>query len=117
MRIIVTTDDARCEVVWDGRPVLTASSLAPAIEAFLQAERDFPVGDIPEPGCTAGYSVERRVPASEFEMAVALQNFPRETGIAAIVETLQGPPAREGFSLDKEGRISDAGFWAGMGIE
>ena len=98
MRVIVTTDDAHCEVVWEGRPVLTAGSLAPAIEAFLLAERDFPVGDVPEPGCTAGYSVERRVPASEFEMTAALQNFPYETGIDAIVETLQGPPAREGFS-------------------
>ena len=63
MRVIVTTADARCEVVWRGRPVLTASSLAPAIAAFLLAEQDFPVGDVPEPGCTAGYTVERRVPA------------------------------------------------------
>jgi hypothetical protein len=65
----------------------------------------------------AGYSVERRVPTSEFEMAMVLQNFPRETGINATVETLQGPPAREGFSVEKEGHISDAGFWAGEGIE
>ena len=94
MRVIVTTADARCEVVWRGRPVLTASSLAPAIEAFLLAGQDFSVGDVPEPGCTAGYTVERPVPASEFEMVMALQNFPRETGIAATVETLQGPTAR-----------------------
>ncbi len=96
MRVIVTTDDARCEVVWEGRPVLTASSLAPAIEAFLLAEHDFPVGDVPEPGCTADYTVERRVPASEFEMAVAMQNFPRKTGISATVETLQGPAVHLG---------------------
>ena len=101
MRVIVTTDDARCEVVWEGRPVFTTSTLAPAIEAFLLAGHDFPVGDVPEPGCTAGYTVERRVPASEFEMAMALQNFPHETGIDAAVETIQSPPAREGISVEK----------------
>ena len=90
MRVIITTAENRCEVVWDGRPVLTASSLAPAIEAVLLVERDWSVGDVPEPGCTAGYTVERHAPACEFEMVMALQNFPRETGIGATVETVQG---------------------------
>lgn len=89
MRVIITTAEARCEVVWDGRPVLTASTLAPAIEEFLRAERDWSVGDVPEPGCTAGYTVERHAPACEFEMVMALLNFPYETGIGAIVETVE----------------------------
>jgi len=88
MRVIVTARDARCEVVWDGRPVLTASPLAPVIEAFLLAERDWSVGDVPRPGCTAGYTVERHAPASESEMVMALQNFPRETRTVATVKML-----------------------------
>lgn len=90
MRVIITNAEARCEVVWEGRPVLTASTLAPAIEAFLLTERDWSVGDVPEPGCTAAYTVERHAPACEFEMVMALQNFPYETGIAATVKTVQG---------------------------
>lgn len=90
-RAIVTTPESLCEVTWgDGRPVLTASSIAPAIEAMLLREREWPVGDKPPgPMCTAGFSVEWRMPGNEFEMLSVLLQHPEEISPSATVDILQ----------------------------
>ena len=110
----VTTDDGASVVTWvEGRAVVTDSPFAGTIRRYLARLHQFPVGDIPEPGCTAGFTVERRRIASDFEMAMVLMQLPHKTDLDARVEVQPRVyTSREGFSRDSEGRISDAAFHA-----
>jgi hypothetical protein len=86
MRVIVVTADALSEVTWAGHPVVTPSVIAPAIEAFLATPYDFPVGDKPvADGATAGFTMELRLPQSEFEMATVLMQLPYKTSMNAKI--------------------------------
>ena len=86
--VTIATAEAASLVRWrDEAAHVTDSPFADRIRQYLSGEHNFSVGDVPEPGCTAGYTVQRRHIADDFEMAMVLQNFPREAGLAATVYT------------------------------
>ena len=84
--VTIATAEAASVVTWAGGETnVTDSPFADTIRKYLVGEHDFPVGDEPEPGCTAGYTVERRHIANDFEMASVLMHLPEATGLAAKV--------------------------------
>lgn len=93
MKVTVATIDTACSVTWVGGTAKVTKSeadggaLTQQVQAYLQDEFEFPVGDTPDPGCTADYTIERRKVDSEFEMCSVMQRFPRLTGIDANVYT------------------------------
>jgi hypothetical protein len=93
MKITVATTDTACHVTWgpEGPEVSKSEGddgeLTRQVKVFLQDDFDFPVGDVPDPGCTADYQLDYRTVASEFEMCSVMQKFPLLTGIPANVYT------------------------------
>lgn len=84
----VTTPDAASVVTWaDGHAHVSDSPIALTIKRYLARKHSFPVGDKPSrPGATAGFTMERRYIASDFEMASVLMQFPYETSFACVVD-------------------------------
>lgn len=82
----VSTADAASVVTWaDGRAHVTDSPFAGALRRYLARKHSFPVGDKPLPGCTAGFTNERRHIGSDFEMASVLMQLPYETKLDATI--------------------------------
>lgn len=112
--VTVTTIDAASVVTWeDGHVQVSDSPIAGTIQSYLARKHEFPVGDKPEPGCTAGFTIERRRIGSDFEIASVLMQLPYETKLDCDVDVQPRIyTSREGFSVDEDGNISDAGFHA-----
>ena len=84
--VTVATADAASVVTWvEGRALVTDSPFAGTVRRYLARKHSFPVGDTPHPGCTAGFTTERRQIASDFEMASVLMQLPYETDLNAII--------------------------------
>ena len=84
--VTIATAEAASVVTWvNGSAHVTDSPFVDIVRQFLSAEHDFPVGDEPEPGCTADYTVERRPISNDFEMASVLMQLPYETDLIANV--------------------------------
>lgn len=114
--VTVATIDAASVVTWEhGNIHVSDSPFADTIRQFLDGEHNFPVGDKAEPGCTAGFTMERRPIGSDFEMASVLMQLPYETDLDAKVYVHPRTySSHEGAYIDSNGNLSDAGFHAEM---
>ena len=89
--VTVATADAASVVTWaEGRAHVTDSPFAGTVRRYLARKHSFPVGDAPQPGCTAGFTMERRRVASDFEMASVLMQLPYDTDLDATIHVHPG---------------------------